>query len=200
MTTATLDKTEKGRDEISHRSHRLTPRLRTMLLLVDGKTSVEMLLKKVSGLGLGADSLQELVDQGFVVHHLQAESNEPAPKPPTSASTPNPVMPTDLAESASQHDRSPEAVAAPADAVAQIQAAHHFYNETIKEYIGLRGIGLQLKVERAATLDDYRALRTPFLQAVVKHKGMDVAHGLHLRLHPILFHGEKLPPLDNVLH
>jgi hypothetical protein len=53
MSNPVFDKTEKGREEIATRKHHLAPRLRTLLVLIDGKQGKEELLKKVAGLGLG---------------------------------------------------------------------------------------------------------------------------------------------------
>lgn len=188
MLNNVLDKTEKGRDEIATRSHHLASRLRTLLLLVDGKTSSDHLLKTVSGLGMTSQDLQKLIDQGFIIartmdHTVIAEAGggEPVVEGSTSTLTATPALETGIKPVSSHRT----------DVVAQIQAAHQFYNETIKAYIGLRGIGLQLKVERAATLDDYRALRKPFLDAIRAHKGDEIARSLDAKLHIVLYSGES---------
>ncbi|MDF3036995.1 MAG: hypothetical protein K0S28_2269, partial [Paucimonas sp.] len=46
-----LDKTDKGRDEIATRHNGLPPRMRTLLLLIDGKHPIEELLDKLAGIG-----------------------------------------------------------------------------------------------------------------------------------------------------
>ena len=61
-----FDKTAKGRDEIATRKHRLPSRLRTLLLLVDGKQDAASLLQKVRGLGMKEENLAELLEQGFI--------------------------------------------------------------------------------------------------------------------------------------
>lgn len=183
-----LDKTEKGRSEIATRSHHLTSRLRTLLLLVDGKTSHDQLLKTVSGLGMNSHHLQELIDQGFITS--RTENGEAALEPVTDLR----VRPDNEPIHPPVQTLNEETEPAAADGKslsAQIQAAHQFYNETIKAHIGLRGIGLQLKVERAATLEDYRALRQPFLDAVLKHKGEEVASALNVKLQAILKPGKS---------
>lgn len=53
-------KTAAGRETIPMRENGLLPRLPTLLLLVDGKTDAQAGLKKVGGLGLGANHLEEL--------------------------------------------------------------------------------------------------------------------------------------------
>lgn len=66
MNNIIFDKSEKGREEIVTRKYRLASRLRTLLVLTDGKQSAGELLQKVSGLGLNAQSIDELLEHGFI--------------------------------------------------------------------------------------------------------------------------------------
>lgn len=180
MSNPVFDKTEKGREEIATRKHHLAPRLRTLLVLIDGKQSKEELLKKVAGIGLGEEGIEELMNNGFI--EIPAASQSAA-----------------MTEAALQPEKPPVAASAPADAILpegenQFQAIYHFYTETIKSTIGLRGYGLQLKVEKAATVDDFRALRQPYLEAVLKAKGNEMARSLRSRLDQLLYLGESGPP------
>lgn len=68
----------------------------------------------------------------------------------------------------------------------QQRAVYEFYTKTIKSTIGLRGFSLQLKVEKAATLEELRQLRDPFLEAVQKAKGRDKAALLAQQLDQLL--------------
>jgi hypothetical protein len=61
-----LRKTNKGRDEIEHRRHRLPLRVRRALILVDGKASLAQLLHNGSFLPGFYDDLMSLLEQGFV--------------------------------------------------------------------------------------------------------------------------------------
>lgn len=65
-------------------------------------------------------------------------------------------------------------------------AVYDFYTKTIKSNIGLRGFTLQLKVEKAATIDDLRQLRDPYVDAVLKAKGRDKAALLAEQLDQLL--------------
>lgn len=65
-------------------------------------------------------------------------------------------------------------------------AVYDFYTRTIKTNIGLRGFTLQLKVEKAATLDELRQLRDPYVEAVLKAKGRDKAALLAKQLDQLL--------------
>ena len=89
----------------------------------------------------------------------------------------------------------PAPAPAPAPAAAartkaeQFQALYDFYNKTIKSTIGLRGFTLQLKVEKAACVEDFRDLRRPYLEAVLKAKGSELAQRLGEQLDQLL--GER---------
>lgn len=61
-----LHKTDKGINELKTREYRLSPILRTVLILVDGKTDVSGLCKKVLALTQMEESLSTLLKEGFV--------------------------------------------------------------------------------------------------------------------------------------
>lgn len=164
MTSPVFDKTDKGREEIATRRHQLPPRLRTLLVMIDGKQSAEELLQKVGGLGLNEQSLAELQENGFI-----APVTVPSIESVTAA-----VQPAAAADAALPLGQN------------QYQAVYQFYTETIKSTIGLRGYALQLKVEKAASVDDLRELRQAYLDAVLKAKGNEIAQSLRARLDQLL--------------
>ncbi|NVD72227.1 hypothetical protein HUX88_16955 [Duganella sp. BJB1802] len=168
MNTSIYDKTAKGREEIATRKHQLAPRLRTLLVLIDGRKTEEELLRNVAGLGLTAGALTELLAGEFIVLSTSYVSlaEAPAEAPP---------------------EPEPEQVQLPAAAqVQQFQSLYDFFNKTIKSTIGLRGFTLQLKVEKASSVDDFRELRMPYLEAVQKAKGNDTAAALAQQLDRLL--------------
>ena len=63
---AVFAKTDKGREEISRRSYGLPPRLRALLVMIDGQTSADEHREKCKGLGNVADMLTTLSAQGFI--------------------------------------------------------------------------------------------------------------------------------------
>jgi hypothetical protein len=73
-----FDKTARGREEIATRGHALAPRLRTLLLLVDGKTDSAILLSKVAGLGLSQEHLKTLLEGGMIQLHEQPHDTRAA--------------------------------------------------------------------------------------------------------------------------
>ncbi|MBC7413977.1 MAG: hypothetical protein H7327_03480, partial [Herminiimonas sp.] len=68
----------------------------------------------------------------------------------------------------------------------QFQALYNFYNETIRSAIGLRGFAMQLKVERATSIDDFRLIRQSYLEAVLKSMGPELERSLRNRLDQLL--------------
>lgn len=169
MKNSIFDKTDKGREEIVTRKHHLALRLRTLLVLMDGKHSVEDLLQKVSGLGLNQQSIDELLENGFI--HAASEKRGKA-------------LSADSIDG-SGADTSGKEITLPSDKI-QIEALHQFFNETIKNTIGLRGIPLQLKAERANSVDDFRKLRLAYLDAIAKAKGNELMLNLRDRLDRLL--------------
>lgn len=59
-------KTEKGSEAIAKRQHGLTPKVRSMLILVDGKRSFGELAKVGQVLGDTEQLLSQLIEQGFI--------------------------------------------------------------------------------------------------------------------------------------
>jgi hypothetical protein len=211
MDIAIYDKTDKGRDEIATRQHRLAPRLRTLLVMIDGRRSDGALLAGLAPLGLGADDLATLLAQDYI--RLSRRDAVPLAAPPLEDAAPVPAAgaaagsASDLAPgstsgvAATSVPASSSAPAATAAATAvmpararQFQALCEFFNSTIKRNIGLRGLALQLKVEHAANVDELRALRQPFLDAVHKAKGGEVAQRLRVELDELLDNGPPDEP------
>ncbi len=75
-------KTDKGQAEIETRAHRLVPRLRTALILVDGKRNGDELAGLIAN--EPAQTLQTLLEQGFIESFEAAPQRSAAPKPPPS--------------------------------------------------------------------------------------------------------------------
>lgn len=175
-----FDKTNKGREEIATRKYRLAPRLRTLLLLIDGKQSTGQLLQKIAG--LDEQSINELLNSGFIqdiddisdiitVMPIEIDETE----------TPAAAQEDSLPEETTAEE-APSATFALAEGETKFQAIRKFYTKTIRTTLGLRGYNFQLKVDQAESIDDLQALHDPYIAAVLKTKGDVVARDLHLRL------------------
>ncbi|MGZ3238145.1 MAG: hypothetical protein ACXWIN_02120 [Burkholderiaceae bacterium] len=175
-----FDKTDKGREEIATRKYRLAPRLRTLLLLIDGRQSTGQLLQKIAG--LDEQSINELMDGGFIqniddindiITVMPIEINETE----TSGAEQEDPLPEEATT-----DEAPSGPFALAEGETKFQAIHKFYTETIRTTLGLRGYNFQLKVDQAESIDDLRLLHEPYIAAVLKARGDAVARDMHLRL------------------
>lgn len=201
------DKTDKGRDEIATRKYHIPAKQRSLLVMIDGHRSIEVLMKSFGPLGLTVDNVTELLNDGMIV---LIDDGVPDPGPETI--TPHKAGMSAAARMAArrkaaverahqgheggEHDGGPDTISGePAAPPGMTDAERHmalqdFYTQTIKSTLGLRGMMLQLKVEKCAGLADFRALREPYLEAVLKAKGREMALSLSGRLDQLLGTGE----------
>jgi hypothetical protein len=193
------DKTEKGREEIATRKYQLPPRLRTLLVMIDGRNPLDTVLRNIAGLGLNGESVNLLVANEYI--HLVSGGEEAANEPehpaaagrpaslrrPPGVRRPHPLQSAQAGGDAAEEPApiAPDTAAAVGEAE-RYRAVYEFYNQTIKSTLGLRGFALQLKVEKAANLETFRELRTPYLEAVFKAKGAELARSLRDRLDTLL--------------
>jgi hypothetical protein len=107
MTTALLDlrfvKTDKGAAEIRERRFGLHPRLRSILVMVDGSLRGADLASRASALGGGLESVEQLLRDGFIAADAAAQA---APSPTsTAAASALPALPATPAISGDQIGR-----------------------------------------------------------------------------------------------
>jgi hypothetical protein len=190
MNTCIYDKTDKGREEIATRKYHVAAKLRTLLVMIDGRQPLGSLMKNLGPLGLSEEHVDLLLGEDYIVlvgGGPAENAAEPAPQP---ARAPVSARARMLARNAARQERmqgaEPDEQPDVADEAIRFRALYAFYNETIKATLGLRGLPLQLKVEKAAALGDLRALRLPFLQAALKAKGRGTALELRERLDDLL--------------
>lgn len=163
-------KTEAGLLELQHRQLRLPPKQRALLVLIDGRQSVTELLATLTTLGVEEKAFTELSMLGLIEAMTPGEAASIAPAAEIQAGTSAPVV----------------AASVPADAVAQVRSLHALYSQAIKDNLGLRGFTMQLQVERAGTVEDFRNLRQPLVDAVKKSKGELSAERLGLEIDKVL--------------
>lgn len=198
MSTCVYDKTDKGREEIATRKYQIPARMRTVLVLIDGKRPLDWLLSNVAGLGMTQQNIDELLAQELI---CVVPGSVPAVvvAAPVVDSNPASARARAVARQAARLAAAPLAVPvdaiddviasspAPAlDPAEQFRQLYAFYNHNIKAAIGLRGVMLQLKVEKAVGVEGMRELRTPFLEAVIKAKGGEVATAMRDELDVLL--------------
>lgn len=161
-----FDKSEKGKEELATRKYQLPSKLRPLLVIIDGKQGSSVLLKKVAGLGLTEDSLAILLEQGFIVQKAIELANSPVEKS-AAPITKKRVLCTPTPE--------------------RTVAIRHFFNETIKSKLGLRGFGLQLKIERAGSIVDFLELGETLIESIQKSKGVEMARLTQAELDVLLY-------------
>lgn len=197
------DKTDKGREEIATRKYHLPAKLRSLLVMIDGHRPLEVLMKNFGPLGLSVDQVNELLNDEYI---YLADAGLPEPEAEL-AKAHGPSARARMAarrEASARSQSHDEAVHAAAGDIAHAisgpdtlaagamsdterhVALREFYTQTIKSTLGLRGMMLQLKVEKCNGLDDFRDLRDVYLDAVLKAKGREMALSLSGRLDQLL--------------
>lgn len=184
MSSKKYDKSEKGREEIATRKYHLSPRSRTLLVMIDGKQTTEDIFKNFGYLGFTEQNLVELIDENYIVEVSANGVPRAAPKaekqPIATQTTPEPataplVTITTTAFASAQ----------------QINELKLFFTETIQHNIGLRGYTLQVQVDRAKTLGEFAVLRTPYLEAVTQARGKSIAIKLQHQLDQLLIQHQQ---------
>lgn len=115
LSEAVFRKSPQGVQTIASRERRIAPRLRSLLILVDGKRPFAELARLGAALGEPDALLGQLVDAGLV------EAVEP-PAPPPAAALATPPDPTPPADADPELVATAEAVALPADTVVPLPA------------------------------------------------------------------------------
>jgi hypothetical protein len=128
-------KSAKGQAEIETRAHRLTPRLRGALILIDGRRGDDELLRMIPG--DAADTLLQLRNGGFI--EVLAERHAPLPAARA------PERPVPVAESR----REPSIETLRRDAV-----------RMLNDQLGPAAESVAMKIERAKTMPELRPLLT----------------------------------------
>ena len=199
------DKTDKGREEIATRKYHVPAKLRALLVMIDGHRPLEVLMKNFGPLGLSQENVTELLAADYIV---LVDDGEPEPVPeevaahkPAAVSARARMVARRTASAHAHHEHEHDGEAGGADeahrspvqaAAAGVSQAEHymavreFYTQTIKSTLGLRGMMLQLKVEKCAGMNDLRELRDVYLDAVLKAKGREMALSLSARLDQLL--------------
>jgi hypothetical protein len=138
-------KTDQGREEIQTRQRKLAPTLRTLLIMIDGKTRAADIIKQTAQLGVTAETMDQLLAQKFIT--VQQIS------PATRAEQ--------LASSQASHDLEHK----------RFSDACQFMNETVVNASGLKSFMFTLKLEKCTNLRDLRDLFPAYSKLIEKGSG-----------------------------
>jgi hypothetical protein len=149
-------KTPAGADELKSRSRQLPPRLRMMLILIDGSLNVEQLQQAAAKLSAPPDFVERLLRDGLVA----------------------------LAPVAVRLATMPAQAELPE--LERFQQARKFMNDTVVDALGIRAFFFSLKLEKCFTRPDLRALLPDYVKAITKGSGGDAAQVLERRARALL--------------
>jgi hypothetical protein len=156
-------KTEKGEEEIRSRTYKLSQRLRTILIMVDGTTTGGGLVEKAKTLGVPDDFMEQLLAGGFVAPKTTAGQGQ---SPAAAEAAPFVPMGT--------------------DELTNFIAVQKFMNATVSDALGFRGLPMVLKIERASTREELRALVDELTERLSKALGPLRAQGIVDQLRGLL--------------
>ncbi len=141
MSGAIYLKTGAGRSEIDTRARKLSPALRLVLLLVDGRRTGPELVRLAADLHAPGDALDSLMKLGLI----------------EAAGT--------LADTGAAPYAEPQAAKAE-----RFRLLYGLMSESVNQYLGLRGYFMQLKIERCADADALATLLPQLSDAIAKAK------------------------------
>lgn len=160
-------KSRAGAEEVKSRKLKLPPKLRTLLILVDGSKPALVLNEEGVTLGAPADALEQLERQGLI------ERVGAAPVPSTQERRAV-VRPPGTGDPGSL------------DALARFRMAQQFMNDTAVNALGLKAFFFTLKLERCSTVEDLRGMLDDYRAAIAKASGEAEADVLARRVRELL--------------
>lgn len=153
-------KTETGNQELAHRKHKLSPRSRSLLIVIHGTETVAELTRNLHALGDIEDSLSQLAGLGLITMRERAASAQ--------------VL---------------NAAANSPDIIPPAQQVKQLLNETAVAVLGLRSFLFVLKLEHAYTAEDLRAIFPEYRRVFAKVKGEPFADSMVRRAEAMLARG-----------
>lgn len=156
-------KTAKGTAEIETRAHRLPPRLRSALILVDGKRSDGDLRALIGA--AGDDALRALAGDGFIEVISVADTTRAMP-----ASTAVAAAPAAATAAAGPSTVAPSTTSSTDVALRRREAVR-----AVNELLGPMGESLSIRLERAKSIDELRKLLEQALPVIAGARGRDAA-------------------------
>jgi len=151
-------KTDAGNRELSLRAHKLSPRVRSLLIVIHGTDTVAELSSSFQAFGDVGASLNELAGLGLISVRDSGATGAPVPMPAANAPDIMPPAPQ----------------------------AKQFLNETAVAVLGLRAFLFTLKLEHCYTVEELRAILPEYRRVVGKAKGEEFAAAMAARAEAIL--------------
>ncbi|HSE11155.1 MAG TPA: hypothetical protein VLB69_00855 [Rudaea sp.] len=136
-------KTDAGNRELNQRAHKLSPRVRSLLIVIHGTDTVAELSRSFQAFGDVGASLNELAGLGLITVRESTVASAPLQIP--AANAPDLMLPAPQAK--------------------------QFLNETAVATLGLRAFLFTLKLERCSTRADLAALLPDYERAIRKFRG-----------------------------
>jgi hypothetical protein len=165
-------KTAKGVAEIETRAHRLPPRMRSALILVDGKRSDASLATMIQQ--QATETLHALAGQGFI-EVLTVAAGPAALATPAAAAAPAPLAAAALRPAA------PPAAPAPTSTAADWQTRRREAVRAVNDQLGPAGESAALRLERARNVDELRAALSTAVQTIGVARGRQAAEAFVAR-------------------
>ena len=149
-------KSELGVNELQNRKMKLSPRLRTMLILVDGRVPVFVLQEEAKKVGASEDFLDQLNSMGLIskVGSIEEKNFE-----------------------ANSFEKPIEA-----DEFTRFRLAKDFMNISAVNCLGIKSFFFTLKLERIENIAELRLLVESFKNAIAKSNGSAEAEVLAQRV------------------
>jgi hypothetical protein len=154
-------KTDAGNRELAQRAHKLSSRVRSLLIVIHGTETVAELTRNFQAFGDVSAGLNELATLGLITAHT--------------AAAPSVVR------------RMPAANAA--DIVPPAQQAKQLLNESAVAVLGLRAFLFTLKLEHCYTADELRGILPEYERVVTKTRGAPFAVAMVKRVQALLARG-----------
>lgn len=156
-------KTPLGVEEVQNRKLQLAPRLRTMLIMIDGQKTLQFLRESAAKFGCPENFIESLEAEGLIAKVGGAAAATFA----VSAKAPAAVT-SAISTAVTAADASAAPSQIPQDEYARFRAAKDYMNNAVVNSLGIKAFFFTLKLERAGTVDDLRALVKPFQEALTK--------------------------------
>jgi hypothetical protein len=182
---ALMIKTAKGHAEVSNEEHRLGPRLRTILLMVDGKLSFAELAARAATFGNAPAIVAHLLNEGYI------EPQKPAIRDALSRSGRMKTLNLSGADEATRHlvtelTRSGNLVTLRGDSLAglreneAINPAKFFMRETISRLLGGGAVGVLDAIDLANNREKLIAELANCHQIIKDLKGQEEADSFRI--------------------